>query len=72
MATNNTRQRYGMGRVCLWSLRYARRHRRALAGVLAAMLLKVGLDVLKPWPLKLLIDHVVGDRAMSPARRRGC
>ena len=66
MAASNTRPRYGMGRVCLWSLGYARRHRRALAGVLAAMLLKVGLDVLKPWPLKLLIDHVVGSRPMSP------
>src|SRR5262249_31937756 len=65
MAASNTNPRYGMGRVCLWSLGYARRHPRALAGVLAAMLLKVGLDVLKPWPLKVLIDHVVGDRPMS-------
>ena len=43
MAASNTRPRYGMGRVCLWSLGYARRHRRALAGVLAAMLLQVAL-----------------------------
>src|SRR5262249_59780213 len=65
MAATNTKPRYGMGRVCLWSLGYARRHRRALAGVVAPMLLKVGLDVLQPWALKLLIDHGVGDRPMS-------
>src|SRR5262249_59735774 len=71
MAADNTRPRYGMGRVCLWSLGYARQHRRALAGVLAAMLLKVGLDVLKPWPLKILIDYVLSDQPLSPGVTRG-
>ena len=66
MAGSKGKSGYGMGRVCLWSLGRARQRWPALAGVLAAMLLKVGLDVLKPWPLKLLIDHVVGDIGRSP------
>jgi ATP-binding cassette subfamily B protein/subfamily B ATP-binding cassette protein MsbA len=71
MAGSKHKPVYGVGRVCLWSLGRARRRWPALAGVLAAMLLKVGLDVLKPWPLKLLIDHVVGDRPMSPTTAAG-
>src|SRR6266704_6511041 len=35
--------------------------------VIASLLLKVGLDVLKPWPMVFLIDYVLGRRAMPPA-----
>jgi ATP-binding cassette subfamily B protein/subfamily B ATP-binding cassette protein MsbA len=31
------------------------------------MLLKIGLDVLKPWPMKFLVDHVLLGAALSPA-----
>jgi ATP-binding cassette subfamily B protein/subfamily B ATP-binding cassette protein MsbA len=41
-------------------LPYGLRHWRGLAVVLITMLLSVGLDVLKPWPLKLLVDNVLG------------
>jgi ATP-binding cassette, subfamily B, bacterial len=51
----------GTGRLCVWSLGYAWRRWPALTGVVLAMLLKIGLDVLKPWPMKLLIDHVLRD-----------
>ena len=63
----NGRRRSGMGRLCIWSLARAKRRWRALAAVLGALLLQVGLDVLKPWPMKVLIDHVIGDRPLSPA-----
>jgi ATP-binding cassette, subfamily B, bacterial len=43
-------------------LPYGLRHWRGLAVVLATMLLSVGLDVLKPWPTKLLVDNVLGDQ----------
>ena len=36
-------------------------------GVLAATLLRTGLDVLKPWPLVLLVDYVLGGRALPGA-----
>jgi ATP-binding cassette subfamily B protein/subfamily B ATP-binding cassette protein MsbA len=60
----------GTPRVCLWALRYARRRKAALAAVAAAMLAKIALDMLKPWPLKILVDHVLGGRAMPPALAR--
>src|SRR5437763_15607440 len=41
-------------------LGYAGRHWRALALVSATMGLDIGLDLLKPWPLKLVIDNVLG------------
>ena len=38
---------------------YARPHWRGLTGISLLMLLGVGLDVLKPWPTKILVDHVL-------------
>jgi ATP-binding cassette subfamily B protein/subfamily B ATP-binding cassette protein MsbA len=43
-------------------LRYAKPHWRALTLLSATMLLDVGLDLLRPWPLKLVIDNVLGHR----------
>src|SRR6266540_1011271 len=54
-------------RLCAWSLGYAWRRWPALTGVVMAMVLKIGLDVLKPWPMKLLIDHVLRDEPVEPA-----
>src|SRR6266704_2908053 len=52
-------------RLCAWSLSYAWRRWPALSGVVMAMLLKIGLDVLKPWPMKLLIDHVLREEPVQ-------
>jgi len=49
-------------RLCLWAFRYALGRRAALGAVVASLLLKVGLDVLKPWPTVFLIDYVLRDR----------
>ena len=38
-----------------------------LLAVLATMVGKIGLDLLKPWPLKVLIDSGLGQQALSPA-----
>jgi ATP-binding cassette subfamily B protein/subfamily B ATP-binding cassette protein MsbA len=32
--------------------------------VFLAMLLRIGLDVLRPWPMKLLVDQVLGGKPM--------
>src|SRR5688572_3199376 len=53
--------------VSLWAMRYAARRWGALLGVVAAMFAKVGLDVLKPWPMVFLVDHILQGR-MMPAR----
>src|SRR2546427_3962690 len=53
--------------LCWWALRHALRRRLALLGVFTTMLLKVGLELLKPLPLLVLVDHVLMARPMSPA-----
>ncbi|PYT10445.1 MAG: ABC transporter ATP-binding protein [Acidobacteria bacterium] len=40
-------------------LRYPARHWPALIGLLAAMTGATVLEVLKPWPMKILVDHVL-------------
>ena len=45
-----------------WVGRYALPRWQGLVGVLALMLLKVGLDVLKPWPMKVLVDQALMDK----------
>jgi ATP-binding cassette subfamily B protein/subfamily B ATP-binding cassette protein MsbA len=54
-------------RLGAWLLRYAAGRWLALAAVVATMLAKIGLDVLKPWPMKVLVDHALGDRPLPPA-----
>jgi ATP-binding cassette subfamily B protein/subfamily B ATP-binding cassette protein MsbA len=56
-----------MIRLGWWALGYALRRKAGLAGVVAALLVKIGLDVLKPWPMKLLVDHVLKDDPPLPA-----
>ncbi len=46
---------------------YALRRRLPFATVVLSLLLKVGLDLLKPWPTVFLIDYVLRGKAMSPA-----
>jgi ATP-binding cassette, subfamily B, bacterial len=41
-------------------LRYARPHWRGLVVLGATMLANIGLDLLRPWPLKLVLDNVLG------------
>jgi ATP-binding cassette subfamily B protein/subfamily B ATP-binding cassette protein MsbA len=48
----------------LWALRHAARRRLALSAVLFTMLVKIGLDLLKPWPMKILVDHVLQTAAL--------
>jgi ATP-binding cassette subfamily B protein/subfamily B ATP-binding cassette protein MsbA len=57
----------GVGRVCRLALGYALRRKTGLAVVTAALLAKIALDVLKPWPLKVLVDHALQGRPMPPA-----
>jgi len=49
-----------------WAMGYALRRWPALAAVIGSLLLKVGLDLLKPWPMVLLIDHVLSGKSMTP------
>ena len=46
---------------------YSRPQRGGLALVMLLMLIGVALDTLKPWPLKLLVDHVLEGEPLPAA-----
>lgn len=47
-------------------MRYARRQGRNIAALNVSMLLTIGVDLLKPFPLKVLIDNVLGHHHLPP------
>lgn len=51
-------------------LRYIRPHRRDLRIILLTMLLWIGVDVLRPWPTKLLVDQILGQQPIPEAVNR--
>ena len=61
------KQDTSMVRLCLRLLRYTVGRWPGLLAVLATMLLTTGLNLLKPWPMKLLVDYVLEGKPM-PAR----
>ena len=48
-------------------LRYARPEWRGLVVLAVTMLANVGLDLLRPWPLKLVVDNVLGHAGLPSA-----
>ena len=54
-------------RLCLRLLRYTVGRWPGLLAVLATMLLTTGLNLLKPWPMKRVVDYVLEGKPM-PAR----
>jgi len=65
-AKNPNPDHLSLARLCRWVLQYAARRRGPLLAVLLSMLVKVGLDVLKPWPMVFLVDHVLQTKVMPP------
>lgn len=45
-------------------LRYLGPHWHEMGIVLTTMLLSIGLDVLRPWPMKLLVDNILGQQQL--------
>jgi ATP-binding cassette, subfamily B, bacterial len=60
-----SRQRSPRSRSQLRLLRYAIPHRSGILLILVTMGLSVGLDVLRPWPTKLLVDQVLDRKPLS-------
>ncbi len=52
--------RAGYLAIVLRVLGYLRPHRARLAGGVALMILGIGFELVKPWPLKIVLDHVLG------------
>ena len=53
-----------------WIWRYLRPYRRGIASLAALSCIEVGLRVLSPWPLKVVVDYVVGNRPMPALAER--
>jgi ATP-binding cassette subfamily B protein/subfamily B ATP-binding cassette protein MsbA len=45
-------------------LRYAKPHWRGLLILMATMLANIALDLLRPWPIKLVVDNVLGSQSI--------
>jgi ABC-type multidrug transport system fused ATPase/permease subunit len=48
----------------VWVWRYLRPYNGRIAGLAILSCAEVGLRVLSPWPLKTIVDHVIGDARM--------
>ena len=55
--------------LCRWVVVRAGRRTVPLAGVLVSLLLKIGLDVLKPWPTLILVDYALARKPLPPSLR---
>ncbi len=51
-------------------LSYAAPYRRGWAAIVAVTLLSTAISLLQPWPLKVLVDHVLGGRPAARQPRR--
>src|SRR4030095_10155116 len=66
MNMNNQAGFYSATRICLRFLPYSLKRWKGLLSILVIMLFGVGLNALKPWPMKILIDNVLYQKPMSP------
>ena len=52
----------GLWRLTRYFWPHLRQYRALLAGSFAALLAEVGLRLLEPWPLKFVLDYIIGQR----------
>ncbi|MBM4183481.1 MAG: ABC transporter ATP-binding protein [Gemmatimonadetes bacterium] len=50
--------------VAAWTLAFLRPYRRQAAAVVALSVVEIGLVALAPWPLQVIVDHVLGGRPL--------
>jgi ABC-type multidrug transport system fused ATPase/permease subunit len=55
----------------LWALSYLRPHKRSVAALLTLSACEVALGVLRPWPLKFLVDDVLSSRRSEDVTQLG-
>lgn len=70
MTTAAQKRNYRPLELSVWVLPYTVRRWPQLLIVLITMLLRIGLDVLRPWPMALLVDHVLKEALMPPTLGR--
>lgn len=52
--------------VARWTLEFLRPYRKAAAAVVALSLIEIALVALAPWPLKVIVDHVLEGLPLPP------
>src|SRR6266404_7181285 len=70
MGAESSKPGIGLLALLRWVMGYAMRRWLALATVILALLSKVALDVLKPWPMLFLVDYVLQTHVMPAWVRR--
>jgi len=55
---------FSMGRICARMMRYPLQRKLPLLAVLTTMLLGNVMRVLSPWPMKLIVDNIVGAQTL--------
>ena len=50
-----------------WTLSFLRPYRRRVVWLSVLLLLEIGLGALQPWPLKIVIDYVLGGHPFPPS-----
>ena len=53
--------------VVSWTLGFLRPYRARAAAIFALSILEIGLAVLAPWPLKVIVDYVLGGLPIPPS-----
>jgi ATP-binding cassette, subfamily B, bacterial len=66
MRESNANPLLSLPQLCGWAMSYAFRRGWSLLGLGGSLLLRVGLDVLKPWPMVFLIDYVLRGQTAPP------
>ncbi len=64
-APNVGDQTLGKGDLLRWSMRLAAKQPATLATALVATLLVVAVELIKPWPLKVLVDNGISGEPLS-------
>ncbi len=63
------RKRFKSLDLARWLIGYSLRRWRPMVVVLATMLVKISVDVLKPWPMKVLVDNALRGEPLPPVLR---
>src|SRR5258706_15786650 len=64
MSDSANRRKIGFFRITALGFQFAFRRWPEMLAVLVSMLIGIGLSVLQPWPMKLLVDNVLGGKPL--------
>ncbi|RYD68798.1 MAG: ABC transporter ATP-binding protein, partial [Verrucomicrobiaceae bacterium] len=66
MHMNKTAEHIGFARLFAWALPYAFRRWQELVILLVVMVIGIAISVLQPWPMKVIVDHILHGKPLAP------